>query len=75
MDDWRIVAWIGERTRPRVQRLAPPPSVLKLLFANGNVFGDGAAATDAKQWPGFPNGTRGADAPRSLAQAYRRDWA
>lgn len=39
MDDWRILAWMGERTRPRVQRLAPAPSALKALLGGGRGFG------------------------------------
>jgi hypothetical protein len=62
MDHWGIIAWIGERTRPRVQRLAPAPSAFKALFAKGTVLGEGAE-----------NGTRGACGPRSLARAYRPD--
>jgi hypothetical protein len=63
MDNWGIIAWIGERTRPRVQRLGPPPSAFKALFAKGTVLGEGAE-----------NGTRGARGPRRLARAYRTDW-
>jgi len=63
MDNWGVIAWIGERTRPRVQRLAHPPSAFKALFAKGTALGEGDE-----------NGTRGACAPRRLTQAYRTDW-
>ena len=63
MDNWGVIAWIGERTRPRVQRLTPP-SAFKALFAKGTVLGEGAE-----------NGTRGACGPGRLARAYRPDWA
>ena len=62
MDNWGIIAWIGERTRPRVQPLALPPSSFKALLAKGTVLGDGAE-----------NGTRGACGRRRLARAYRTD--
>jgi hypothetical protein len=63
MDNWGIIAWIGERTRPRVQRLARPPSAFKALFAKGTVLGEGAE-----------DGTRGPCGPRRLARGYRTDW-
>jgi hypothetical protein len=63
MDNWGTLASIGERARPRVQRLTPPPSAFKALFAKGTVLGEGAE-----------NGTRGACGPLRLAQAYRTDW-
>jgi hypothetical protein len=63
MDNWGIIAWVRERTRNRVQRLAPRPSAFKGLFAKGTVLGEGAE-----------NGTRGACGPLRLAQAYRTDW-
>jgi hypothetical protein len=63
MDNWGTLASIGERARPRLQRLAAPPSAFKALFAKGTVLGEGAE-----------NGTRGACGPRRLARAYRPDW-
>ena len=41
MDNWGIIAWIGERKSPRVRRLAPP-SAFKALFAKGTVPGEDA---------------------------------
>ena len=58
MDNWGILAWIGERACTRVQRLAPEPSAFKALFAKGTVLGEGAE-----------NGTRGACGPRRLTRA------
>ena len=63
MDNWGTLASIAERARPRVQRLAPPPSAFKALFAKGTVLGEDAE-----------NGTRGACGPRRLARTYRPDW-
>jgi len=63
MDHWRIIAWIGERTRPRLERRVLPPSAFKALFAKGTLLGEGAE-----------NGAQGACGPRRLARAYRTDW-
>jgi hypothetical protein len=35
MDNWGILAWIGERACTRVQRLAPEPSAFKVLLVTG----------------------------------------
>ena len=63
MDNWGTLASIAERARPRVRRLAPPPSAFKALFAKGTLLGEGAE-----------NGAQGACGPRRLARAYRTDW-
>ena len=61
MDNWGILAWIGERACTRMQCLAPPPSAFKVLFAKGTVL------------KRAENGTRNGCGSRKLTRAYRTD--